>query len=51
MEMGSPWPRDIQIIIFTMPQGWKCGLPLAKHGDDIPYREAALQLHSSFRKS
>ncbi len=50
LAMGRPWPRDLHLIIFNTSQGWKCGLPPAKHGDDIPYRDAALQIAFQLQK-
>jgi hypothetical protein len=49
--LARPWPTDLELLIFSTPSGWKCGLTPAQNGDDVEYRDTALQIASQLQKA
>src|SRR6202171_4979597 len=37
-----PWPKDLELFIFLLTSGWKCGLSHATQSSDKAYREGVL---------
>jgi len=46
----GPWPRDIELFIFSGQAGWTCGLSPATKISDFKYREGVLQIARELQK-
>src|ERR1700682_798735 len=38
----TPWPKELELFIFLLTSGWKCGLSHATQSSDKAYREGVL---------
>jgi hypothetical protein len=50
IEMG-PWPRDLELFVFVINDGWSFGLSPAANGFEAQYRKAVLQIATELRDS
>ena len=47
----GPWPRDLQIYIFSETPGWRCGLSPATQESDAEYRDGILGIAKQLQRT